>query len=240
MPVDLTDLRGLTIPVVPQVDQQAYVTQRDTLRTQMDAIDAKWESGEITPAERSAQLRPLSNQLDSLNSEYAAAVGEQRATQRIAESTHQRVLGRIAEAGARDGLDYGNAVHQQQFDMASQMLMADPKKAALGWVEVARLADLQVRAINGVGARAAAPTLPPAAPAPAPSAQAPAAAPAPAVDRTPPPVPPTLRSMPAAAGPGAVTDTVSSRLQSGDANQRNELWSKLSKAEQARLRGDDD
>jgi len=237
--VDVSDLRGLIIPTIPTVDRQAFETARDTVRTQMDAIDARWEAGEITPQQRLAEIRPLQNQLDSLNSDFASQMGEARALARTAQATHEQVLGRIRAAGARDGLDYNQQHLQQQFDLASQMIQADPRNAALSWVDVAARADAQVRAINGVRVKGAAPAPSPTpAAAPAPAAQAPAAAPAAAAP--PPNVPPTLRTMPTAAGAGAGTDTIAAKLAAGDANQRNALWEKMTPAQRAAARGDDD
>lgn len=237
--VDLTDLMGLTLPTVPTVDEAGFKTARSALRTQISEIDAKWEKGEIDPAVRSASVGALQDQIDDLTGTFSSQVGTRDALAHVAQATHAQVLGRIQAAGARDGLDYSQPFAQEQFNLASQMVQASPKNAGISWVKVAQLADEQVRAMNGIAVKgaAAAPAAPPVeAPVAAPAA---AAAPAPGVKQPPAP-PPTLRTLPVAAGAGAVTDTIASKLAAGDANQRNMLWDKMSPAQRAAARGDDD
>lgn len=237
--VDVSDLLGLTVPQVPQVDEAKYRTERTTLRQQIAAIDAKWEAGEIQPADRSRQVGEIQDQIDDLTSSYSSAIGQRDALALVAQSTHQQVLGRITAAGARDGLDYSpGKTAAQQFDLASQMIMADPKNVALSWVQVAARADQQVRQLNGIVVKGAA--APVAAPAPVPNAQAGAPAPAAKASAAPLEVPPTLRTLPAAAGAGAGTDTIAAKLAAGDANQRNALYEKMTPAQRAAARGDDD
>jgi hypothetical protein len=237
-PVDLTDLLGLRLPEVPSVDVRAYETKRDDLRAQMEAIDAKWEAGEIQPADRAREIRPLQNQLDTLTADHASAVGEARAVQRLVVATQEQVLGRIAEAGARDGLDYSQPYLQEEFNSFSKALMARPENKGRSWVQIAAMADAKVRIANDIVVKAPVGAAPPPPPPPVstPAAPAPAARAAAPV----PPPPKTLRDMPVAAGAGDARDTIASKLQAGNAIQKQELWDRMTEAQRAAARGDDD
>lgn len=233
-PVDLSDLEHLRLAPLPLVDETAYETKRAELQAEIDKIDGQWEDGTITPEARRAALGPLRTALDRASMQHAAVIGEYNATGNLNQQTTAVVLDRIRAAAARDGLDYSQQVHQQQFDMVSQAIGADPKNAGLSWVKKAALADTTVRAMNGIAVKAPAPApgpTPPAAPAPA-AAKAPTA-PAP---RPAPPAPPaTLRDLPVAARGAEQGDTISARLANADANQKDAIWKSLTPAQRARM-----
>lgn len=233
-PAGLMGLQVLPLPDVPQVDAQAYETNRNALETQIAAIDDKWEAGEIDAAARRAQIKPLSDKLDEARIQFAASVGDQRAAARQVELTTAGVIGKIREAGKRDGLDYSTSttVHSQQFDNVSTMLQADPANAALTWVQLAHKADVTVRAMNGIKAgKAAAPS-----PAPTPAATAaPVAATPPAARPAPPEPPKTLRELPAAGGGGEHSQTIAAKLMTADAIGRDAIYNKMTPAQRAAL-----
>jgi hypothetical protein len=232
-PVDLSDLEHLRLAPLPAVDETAYETKRAELQAEIDKIDGQWEDGTITPEARRAALGPLRTALDRASMQHAAVIGEYNATGNLNQQTTALVLDRIRAAAARDGLDYTQAAHQQQFDMVSQAIGADPKNANLSWVKRAALADTTVRAMNGIAVKA--PTAPaaPTPPAPAPVA---AKAPTPPAPRPAPPAPPaTLRDLPVAARGAEQGDTISARLAGADANQKDAIWKSLSPAQRARM-----
>jgi hypothetical protein len=239
--VDLSDLKNLVLPVIPQVDEVAYTAKIDAAQAKIDALDTQFEAGELTAEQRAEQLRPLRTELRQHERELSSQLGRVEALQDMARATTEQVFTRLRAAGASAGLDYGDGstttLHAHQFNLASQMVASDPKNAALTWVEKAALADNLVRAQNGIAAAPRAAATPAQAPAAAPVAAAPvAAAPAP---RQPPAPPNTIRDLPPAARPNEQSDTIAGKIAVADANQRDAIWRSMSKEQRAHALGED-
>jgi hypothetical protein len=235
--VDLSDLKNLIIPHVPTVDTAAYEVKIADVEARIAAVDAEFESGSLTPQERAAQLQPLRQELRGVERELSTQTGRALALQDMAVATHEQVLGRIRTAGAASGLDYGKpgdapTPHAQQFDLMQQALQRDPKHASKTWVEMAALADAQVRLLNGIGAPPA-----PAAPAAPPVPAKPTLAVVP--PRAKPVAPPTtLRDLPAAARPAEQGDTLAGRIAVGNAHQRDAIWNAMTREQRLQALGE--
>jgi len=235
LPVDLTDLEHLRLAPLPTIDEEGYLKTTSDLEAKIEAIDAQWEDGTITPEQRREQLKPLKTALSAAQVQHAADIGEYNAIGRMNQQQTQAVIERIKAAGLRDGLDYSDPAKAAQYDMATAAIARDPKNANLSWVQVSQKADLAVRAMNAI-----APKTPAAAPAPVPvastpAAPAPPAKPVPPPRPTPPAPPATLRDLPVAARAAEQSQTVSARLANSDANQRDAIWKTLTPAQRAAM-----
>lgn len=235
--VDLSDLKNLVLPVIPQVDEAAYTTKIDAAQAKIDALDTQFEAGELTAEQRAEQMRPLRTELRQHERELASQIGRVEALQDMARATSEQVFSRLRTAGAAVGLNYGDGstttLHAHQFNLASQMVASDPRNAALTWVEKAALADNLVRAQNGIAAapRAAA------APAQAPVAATPAAPTA--APRQPPAPPNTIRDLPPAARPNEQSDTLAGKIAIADALGKDAIWKAMTKEQRAHALGED-
>jgi hypothetical protein len=230
-PVDLSDLSHLRLTPLPEIDEASYLKLRDETQAQIDAIDAQWEDGTITPEQRREQAKPLRAALDAAQVQHSAAIGEYNATARVNHQQTQVVIERIKAAGARDGLDYTNPAKAAQYDAATSAIARDPANAGMSWIKVSEMADLAVRAMNGIKPKAAA-SAPPAAPTPpAAPVAAPVAAKAPPARGEPPAPPVTLRDLPVAARAAEQGQTLSARIANADANQKDEIYRNMTPAQ---------
>ena len=219
-------------PKVFEVSTEDYDAQLAAIEAKRTDVEKRWSEGELSDEDRikalaEAQAEANKVMRDQIRAETLAEINRQNAADaaaRAEQAMNDATMALIKSAADAKTIDYlKDEAAQKQFDMALQMLGADPafaQKTAADQVAEAHKAVLAVRGL---------------AQAPAPS-PAPAAAPAAPAAPKPRDVPVTLAGLPAAA-PVGVQDATMERLAglTGDAYDR--AFAALPQAEQDRVLG---
>lgn len=163
------------------VPERDFAAERKALRDSRKEIQAKWDQGELSDEELQAQLDAVDDQLEALATERARAdtlkaINEQAARDAQAKidaeySNATTAIIKAAAASTTAKVDYlKDQAAQRQFDMALDMLQADPENAGKTPTQLVREAHRAVLIIRGLptGAPATAPAPTPAAGAPKP------------------------------------------------------------------------
>lgn len=214
-----------TAPTNFRVDTRDFKADRAALRSQVDAIDAKWGVGEMTDAERKVALEPLQDAMDALTRAQVRAETLSEINEQTAVQTLSAAVVDVLNQARKDGtIDYKkDQKAAKQFDGFWNALLEDPDNAGQNAAWFATEAHKSMLALRGI--KAAAPPPPPPPPAGAP------AAPAAAARRN---VPTTLSGIPAASPTGMEQDALDkfAQLEGEDAE---DYLASLPKAEQDRI-----
>jgi hypothetical protein len=194
-----------------------YQAQRTALMTEKAQAMKQLMDGELDVDGFAAIESRVSGALEDLMAQRIRAETLIEANTQTHQATQQQEIRRLIQRSKAE-VDYlGDPKAIKQFDMALQMVRADPDNAALDYAALVDLSHRAVLALRGVAAKE----------------------PAAAAPRTPDGKPPvTLRGLPVAATPNANGDAIEqmSRL-TGPAYEQ--AYAKLSPAQKARLLDED-
>lgn len=220
-------------PVLEATTTKDFDVERKAIRAERRDIEAKWASGELSDDERQTQLDALDDRAETLIREQARAdalrevnEAQQRAyQQRIERMEQDATMGIIKAAKAAGTIDYvADQLAQRQFDMALNMLKADPSNARTRPNVLVDQAHAAVLALRGIAA---------AQPQANTAASQPQAKPQPQ-PKSPRQVPVTLAGVPAAARP-VVNDDIMEQVADMDPIEMERWMADLSPAQQRRV-----
>jgi hypothetical protein len=144
-----------------EVPERDFGAEKKALKDSRAAIQQKWDEGEITDEQLRAQLDEVDDKLEALATERARAetlraINEQAAREAAArqqaeEQAATEAVIKAAAASTTARVDYVKDVKaQRQFDMAWDMLKADPDNATMTAKQLAQAAHRHVLAIRGL------------------------------------------------------------------------------------------
>ena len=159
-----------------EVPTKDFAAERKTLRESRKEIQAKWDQGDLTDEELQTQLDAVDDQLETLTAEKVRAdtlrdLNEQHAREAQAKidaefNAATAAIIKAAAASPTAKVDYlKDTAAQKQFDMALDMLGADPANAGKTPTQLVAEAHKAVLVIRGMPIGNAAPAPAPAAPA---------------------------------------------------------------------------
>lgn len=159
-----------------EVPTKDFAAERKTLRESRKEIQAKWDQGDLTDEELQTQLDAVDDQLEALTAEKVRAdtlrdLNEQHAREAQAKidaefNAATAAIIKAAAASPTAKVDYlKDTAAQKQFDMALDMLGADPANAGKTPTQLVAEAHKAVLVIRGMPIGNAAPAPAPAAPA---------------------------------------------------------------------------
>lgn len=138
-----------------------FAAERKTLRESRKEIQAKWEQGELTDEELQTQQDAVDDKLEALTAEKVRAetlttINEQNKREAKAKidaefsaATTATIKAAMGSTTAR--VDYiKDKVAQRQFDMALDMLQADPENASKTPAQLVQQAHRSVLAVRGL------------------------------------------------------------------------------------------
>ena len=158
------------------VPTKDFAAERKTLRESRKEIQAKWDQGDLTDEELQTQLDAVDDQLEALTAEKVRAdtlrdLNEQHAREAQAKidaefNAATAAIIKAAAASPTAKVDYlKDTAAQKQFDMALDMLGADPANTGKTPAQLVAEAHKAVLVIRGMPIGNAAPAPTPAAPA---------------------------------------------------------------------------
>lgn len=152
-----------------------YKAERQALRAEKAAIEAKWGEGDMSDTERADALVGIDDKIDDLLIAHTRAETLRTANQQAADqSMNDAVVSVLKSAQTAGTIDYkADTKAAKQFDTFLSMLLADPDNAGMTPAQATVQAHKSVLALRGIADKApTTTTAPAAAPAAAPPAPA--------------------------------------------------------------------